>query len=73
LRRTQVIASSIRNARQVREVAELGTDIATLPFYVIKEMIGHYKTLEGIKRFIADVCRPIRKSLGGSNSNPFFS
>jgi len=53
--KTQVIASSIRNARQVREVAELGTDIATLPFYVIKEMIGHYKTLEGIKRFIADV------------------
>jgi len=53
--KTQVIASSIRNARQVREVAELGVHVATLPFYVIKEMIQHYKTLEGIKRFIADV------------------
>ncbi|MEM3712449.1 MAG: transaldolase family protein [Thermoproteota archaeon] len=52
---TQVIASSMRNARQVREVAELGVHIATLPFYVIKEMIQHPKTLEGIKRFTQDV------------------
>ncbi|MCD6465119.1 transaldolase [Candidatus Bathyarchaeota archaeon] len=53
--KTQVIASSIRNARQVREVAEVGVDIATLPFKVIEEMVKHYKTLEGMKRFMADV------------------
>jgi transaldolase len=53
--KTQVIAASIRNARQVREVAELGVHIATLPFYVIKEMIQHPKTLEGIRRFTEDV------------------
>jgi len=53
--KTQVIAASIRNARQAREVAELGVDIATLPFNVIKEMIQHYKTLEGMKNFTADV------------------
>jgi transaldolase len=53
--KTQVIAASIRNSRQVREVAELGVDIATLPFYVVKEMIRHYKTAEGIRAFIADV------------------
>jgi len=52
---TQVIASSMRNARQVREVAELGVHIATLPFYVIKEMIQHPKTLEGIRRFTEDI------------------
>lgn len=52
---TQVIAASLRNARQAREVAELGVDIATLPFYVIKEMVRHYKTQEGIARFTADI------------------
>jgi transaldolase len=53
--KTQVIASSIRNARQVREVAEVGADIATLPFEVILEMVRHYKTLEGMRDFMSDV------------------
>ncbi|MBO3839841.1 MAG: transaldolase family protein [Thermoproteota archaeon] len=53
--KTQVIASSMRNARQVREVAELGVHVATLPFYVIREMIQHPKTLEGIKKFTEDI------------------
>lgn len=53
--KTQVIASSIRNARQVREVAEVGADIITVPFEVIKEMIRHPKTLEGMRDFMADV------------------
>lgn len=52
---TKVIAASMRNARQVREVAELGVDIATLPFDVIKEMTKHNKTLEGMRNFTADV------------------
>jgi len=59
--KTQVIAASMRNARQVREVAELGVDIATLPFEVIKEMISHYKTVEGIKNFTADIVPPYEK------------
>jgi len=53
--KTQVIASSIRNARQVREMAEVGADIVTMPLYVLKQMIQHYKTLEGIKAFTADI------------------
>jgi len=53
--KTEVIASSIRNARQVREMAEVGVDIVTMPLYVLKQMIQHYKTLEGIKAFTADV------------------
>ena len=59
--KTKVIASSMRNARQVREVAELGVDIATVPFYVLKQMITHYKTLEGIRAFTADVVPPYKK------------
>jgi len=53
--KTEIIAASVRNARQVREVAEMGVDIATIPFNVIKEMISHYKTMEGMQKFTADV------------------
>lgn len=59
--RTEVIAASIRNPRQAREVAELGVHIATLPFDVIKEMIAHYKTFEGMKSFTADIVPQYRR------------
>ena len=59
--KTEVIASSMRNARQVREVAELGVHIATIPFYVLKEMLLHHKTIEGINAFVKDVVKPYRK------------
>lgn len=51
----QVIAASIRNTRQVRELAELGVHIATIPFPVLQDMIQHYKTMEGLKSFTADI------------------
>jgi transaldolase len=44
--KTEVIASSMRNARQVREVAELGVHIATIPFYVLKEKLLSHKYKE---------------------------
>lgn len=53
--RTEVIAASMRNTRQVREAALVGADIATIPFDVIKELLTHYKTQEGIKKFTADI------------------
>jgi transaldolase len=53
--RTEVIAASIRNPRQAREMAELGAHIATLPFDVIRGMVKHYKTVEGMRNFTADV------------------
>ncbi len=53
--KTEVIAASIRNTRQVKEMAEAGADIATIPFNVIRKMMGHPKTAEGIKSFVADV------------------
>ncbi len=51
---TEVIASSIRNARQVREVAMIGAHIATIPFSVLQEMLLHPKTEEGVKKFSED-------------------
>ncbi|MCD6447818.1 MAG: transaldolase [Thermoplasmata archaeon] len=53
--KTKIIAASIRNAMQVRKVAEMGVDIATIPFKVIKEMVSHYKTMEGMCKFTEDV------------------
>jgi len=53
--KTEIIAASIRNSRQVREIAEAGAHIATIPFYVLKEMLIHYKTAEGMRKFVSDV------------------
>ncbi len=56
-----VLAASLRNARQVREAAEVGADIATLPYPVIGELLVHHKTEEGMKGFVADVVPEYRK------------
>lgn len=53
--KTEVIAASIRNVRQARECAEVGAHIATLPFNVIKSLLVHEKTFEGVKKFSEDV------------------
>lgn len=53
--KTEVIAASIRNSRQVREIAQVGAHIATIPFYVLSEMLIHYKTSEGMRKFMSDV------------------
>jgi len=58
---TEVIAASLRNYRQVREVAELGVHIATVPFPVLEEMIKHPKTFEGIINFSEDVVPEYKK------------
>lgn len=58
--KTQVIAASVRNAHQVRQVAEMGVDIATIPFAIIKEMVNHYKTEEGMQKFTEDVVEEYR-------------
>lgn len=52
--KTEVIAASIRNVIQAREVAIEGMHIATIPFKVLEEMISHPKTTEGIIRFSED-------------------
>jgi len=53
--KAEVLAASVRNARQARECALAGADIATLPLYVIKEMLVHLKTQEGMKSFTKDI------------------
>jgi transaldolase len=52
---TEVIAASVRNSQQVREMALAGADIATIPFSVLKSMLSHEKTYEGVKKFNQDI------------------
>ncbi len=52
--KTEVLAASLRNTRQVREAALVGSDIATLPFTVIQEMLKHPETYKGMKNFTKD-------------------
>ena len=51
---TQVLSASLRNTRQVREAAMLGSHVATIPYSVIEDMIKHEKTLEGMQTFTSD-------------------
>ena len=51
---TEIIAASIRHPVHVLEAALLGADIATIPYDVLKKMVSHPKTDEGIKFFLAD-------------------
>ncbi len=51
----EVLAASIRNARQLRECALVGADISTAPLETIKKSLEHVKTIEGMQGFTNDV------------------
>lgn len=52
--KTQVIVASIRHPVHVTEAALAGAHIATVPYDVLKKMVKHNLTDEGIKKFLAD-------------------
>ncbi len=51
---TEIIAASIRNPQHVIKAAEIGADIATIPYGVYKKMLKHPLTDSGIDQFLAD-------------------
>ncbi|MCX8021723.1 MAG: fructose-6-phosphate aldolase [Syntrophorhabdaceae bacterium] len=51
---TEIIVASIRNPVHVLEAARIGADIATIPFAVLRQLIGHPLTDIGIERFLKD-------------------
>ena len=51
---TQVLAASIRNPRDVTDVALAGSHVATIPPAVLFRMIEHPLTDAGIEAFLAD-------------------
>jgi len=51
---TEIICASIRNPLHVIEAAQLGADIATIPYNVIVQMAKHPLTDIGIEKFLKD-------------------
>ena len=51
---TEIIAASVRNPIHVTECALAGSDIATVPYNVIEQMVKHPLTDQGIEKFKAD-------------------
>ena len=52
--KTEIIVASVRHPMHVIEAAELGADIATIPFAVLDKMFNHPLTDKGIDSFMKD-------------------
>jgi len=50
-----IIAASVRHIQHIRAAELAGVQIATIPFAILREMVRHPKTVEGVKRFSDDV------------------
>ncbi len=59
--RTKIIVASIRHPQHVLAAAEIGADVATIPFKVMMQLAKHPLTDIGIERFLAD-WRQVEKS-----------
>lgn len=51
---TEILAASIRHPIHVVEAAEIGADVATMPFDVIKKLLRHPLTDKGLEAFLRD-------------------
>lgn len=51
---TELLAASLRDVPHVEAVAQLGADVATVPFEVLKKMMYHPLTDQGLERFLKD-------------------
>ncbi|MEI8346738.1 MAG: fructose-6-phosphate aldolase [Pseudomonadota bacterium] len=52
--KTKVLAASIRHATHVRDAALIGSDVATMPYSVMKSLFKHPLTDKGVEQFLAD-------------------
>lgn len=52
--KTQVLVASIRHPLHLVEAAEIGADVATIPFAVIKKLFKHPLTDIGLEKFLND-------------------
>jgi transaldolase len=51
---TKILAASIRHVDHVRSSALVGSDVATIPFGVLKQLFHHPLTDSGLKKFLED-------------------
>ncbi|MFQ5580548.1 MAG: fructose-6-phosphate aldolase [Nitrospiria bacterium] len=52
--KTEVLVASIRNPVHIIESAQLGADVATMPFSVIQKLFKHPLTDAGLAKFLSD-------------------
>ena len=52
--KTEIIAASIRHPIHVTQAALNGAHVATVPFKVIRQLIHHPLTVQGLTKFLAD-------------------
>ena len=51
---TKILSASVRHPDHVKNVAILGSDVATIPFKVMSSLFNHPLTESGIEKFLAD-------------------
>lgn len=51
---TEVLAASVRHTMHLIQCAEIGADVATCPLKVIKGLLNHPLTDQGLAQFLAD-------------------
>ncbi len=51
---TKILSASIRSVNHIVNAAKVGSDIATAPYTIIKQMISHPLTDAGISKFVTD-------------------
>jgi transaldolase len=51
---TKILTASIRHALHVREAAMVGSDVATMPFKVVRSLFKHPLTDKGLEAFLQD-------------------
>ncbi len=61
---TEIITASVRHPRHVVEAALAGSDIATMPFAVLKKLFEHPLTDLGLKQFLTDWERAKQRIVG---------
>lgn len=52
--KTQILTASIRHPLHVLEAAKYGSDVATMPFKVLQQIVKHPLTDIGLKTFLSD-------------------
>lgn len=58
---TEVLVASVRGPMHLQFAAEMGADIATIPFKVMQQMTAHPLTDKGIKQFMDDWNKGLKK------------
>ena len=54
---TQILAASIRHTLHLVQCAEMGADVATMPFKVIEGLFKHPLTDKGLEQFLKDAAK----------------